>query len=98
MLVLGAGVKLKQPGYLVLLGHSTIFRKVGKEKLFRLEKKVKEDGFYSTACAVCMVFVLQYPSTSQLQRKKTKQPHTTTEGEVCRTTGGMKNIPGLNRS
>lgn len=47
----------------------------------RLEKKVEEDGFYSTTCAVCMVFVLQYLSTSQLLREK--QSKTPLEGVVA---------------
>lgn len=47
----------------------------------RLEKKVEEDGFYSTTCAVCLVFVLQYLSTSQLQRKQ--KNHTIAERARC---------------
>lgn len=81
----GVGTKLKQPGYLVLLGIQPLSREREKKKTpiwwSRLEKKVEEDGFYSTTCAVCMIFVLQYLSTSQLQREK--QSKTPLEGVVA---------------
>lgn len=74
----GGGDRTEATRLFGIVGHSTTFLGGGgikkKRLASRMEEKDEEDGFYSTTCAVCMVFVLQYLSTSQLQRKNKNTP------------------------
>lgn len=55
-----------------IVGHSTLCKNLSEEHQGWWDKEhgQREDDFHNTSC-ICMVFVLQYLSTSHLQRKHT---------------------------